>query len=304
MGGIGAMATAEGAPGGLVRRSTVAATVTGLAVIAAAFAGGLLVGGTGGAAVSGVVTISARTTGFLGDLGTGLGLGFAFAAGMVAVVNPCGFAMLPAYLGLYVGTQDAQGTRVEHRVVNAFIVSAAVGLGFVLLFGAAGLVLSAGAQSAARIFPYVGLAVGVGVAVMGAYILGGGKLYTAMASRAASRIGDPRDATFRGYLLFGVSYALASLSCTLPIFLALVSSSIATGGLVFALGQFVVYALGMTFVILLLTLSLALFKGAMVGVFRGMLRFTQPVSAALVLLAGGYIIFYWLTEGGLAARFT
>jgi cytochrome c biogenesis protein CcdA len=298
------MTDADADRNGLLRRSTFAAAAAGLAVIAAAFVGGLAVGGTGGAAVAGVVSLSARTTGFLGDLGTGLGLGFAFAAGMVAVVNPCGFAMLPAYLGLYVGTHDAKGTRVEHRLINAFIVSAAVGLGFVLLFGAAGLVLSAGARPAARVFPYVGLAVGVGVAAMGAYILGGGKLYTAMASRAASRIGDPRDATFRGYLLFGISYALASLSCTLPIFLALVSSSIATGGLAFALGQFVVYALGMTFVILLLTLSLALFKGAMVGVLRGMLPFTQPASAALVLLAGGYIIFYWLTEGGLAAKFT
>ena len=120
----------------------------------------------------------------------------------------------------------------------------------------------------------------------------------------ASRIGDPRDATFKGYLLFGVSYALASLSCTLPIFLALVSSSLATGGVAFALGQFVVYALGMTFVILVLTLSLALFKGAMVGGMRRLVQYAQPVSAALVLLAGGYIIFYWLTEGGLAARLT
>jgi hypothetical protein len=64
----------------------------------------------------------------------------------------------------------------------------------------------------------------------------------------------------------------------------------------------VVYGLGMTFVILVLTLSLALFRSAMTGALRGMLRFTQPVSAALVLLAGGYIIFYWLTEGGLAAK--
>jgi len=287
-----------------IPRSATVPAIVGLAVIAIAFAAGLAVGGTGGAAVSGVVGFSSRTTGFLGDLGTALGLGFAFAAGMVAVVNPCGFAMLPAYLGLYVGVQEARGTRVEYRVLNALVVSAAVGLGFVLLFGAAGLVLSAGAQSAARIFPYVGLAVGIAVAAMGAYILGGGKLYTAMATRAANRIGDPRDASFRGYFLFGVSYALASLSCTLPVFLALVSSSIATGGLVFALSQFVVYALGMTFVILVLTISLALFKGAMVNGLRRTVRYTQPVSAALVLLAGGYIIFYWLTEGGLAARLT
>jgi hypothetical protein len=40
----------------------------------------------------------------------------------------------------------------------------------------------------------------------------------------------------------------------------------------------------------------------MVGGMRRLVQYAQPVSAALVLLAGGYIIFYWLTEGGLAAK--
>ncbi|MBI4218605.1 MAG: cytochrome c biogenesis protein CcdA [Chloroflexi bacterium] len=289
---------------GLLRRGVILPAFAGIAVIGISLAMGLAIGGTGGAPVRGIVGFSARSTSVLGDLGIAFGFGFAFAAGMVAVVNPCGFAMLPAYLGLYVGSREAKGARIENRLLNAFVVSAALGLGFVLLFGAAGIVLSAGAQSIAGAFPYVGLVVGIALAALGAYIMAGGKLYTSMASSAASRIGDPRNASFRGYFLFGISYALASLSCTLPVFLALVSSSLASGGLVFALGQFVVYALGMSFVILVLTLSLAAFKGAMVGALRRVLPWVQPVSAVLVLLAAGYIIFYWLTEGGLAARWT
>lgn len=285
----------------MLRRGVVLPAAIGLGVILSAFAAGLAVGGTGGAAVGGVVNLSARSSALLGNAGIGLGLGFAFAAGMVAVVNPCGFAMLPAYLGLYVGTQEGKGVRIEHRLLNAIVVSASVGVGFVVLFGSTGVILSAGAQSIARAFPYIGLSVGILVAIMGAYILGGGKLYTAMASRAASKIGDPRDASVRGYFLFGISYALASLSCTLPVFLALVSSSLATGGFAFALGQFIVYALGMSFVILLLTISMAIFKGAVMRGFRKIMPVMQPVSAALVLLAGGFIIFYWLTEGGLAS---
>ena len=30
-------------------------------------------------------------------------LGLAFAAGLVATINPCGFAMLPAYLSFFLG---------------------------------------------------------------------------------------------------------------------------------------------------------------------------------------------------------
>ena len=32
-------------------------------------------------------------------------LALAFASGMVATVNPCGFAMLPAYLGYFLGLE-------------------------------------------------------------------------------------------------------------------------------------------------------------------------------------------------------
>ncbi|MDP3063594.1 MAG: hypothetical protein Q8O40_10375 [Chloroflexota bacterium] len=41
--------------------------------------------------------------GFVNNLAALVPLGFAFGAGMVATVNPCGFALLPAYISLYLG---------------------------------------------------------------------------------------------------------------------------------------------------------------------------------------------------------
>ena len=35
-------------------------------------------------------------------------LTLAFSAGMVATLNPCGFAMLPAYLSYFMGLQDEE----------------------------------------------------------------------------------------------------------------------------------------------------------------------------------------------------
>ena len=48
---------------------------------------------------------ASATSSFLAQLASGLPFGYAFAAGMVAAVNPCGFALLPGYLGLYLGTE-------------------------------------------------------------------------------------------------------------------------------------------------------------------------------------------------------
>ena len=103
----------------------------------------------------------------------------------------------------------------------------------------------------------------------------------------------------RGYFLFGLSYGTASLSCTLPIFLAVVGTSFAVSSIATSFEQFVLYSLGMGLVIVALTVGMALFKGTMVGLLRKALPYIQPVGSWMMVLAGSYIVFYWLTIGGL-----
>ncbi len=273
-------------------------------VVAFATAAGFVTGANVNSTVTSVLDLSARSSSFVSQIGDFLPLGFAFGAGMVATVNPCGFVMLPAYLSLYVtdtgpGDERSPGT----RVLKSVVVSAMVGLGFVVLFGSVGLAVSYGARSVVSIFPWVAFALGFVMAALGAYILGGGNVYASSASRTAGNIGDPRDNSMRGYFLFGISYAVASLSCTLPIFLGLISSSLARGGVSSAVGQFLAYALGMSFVIAALTVAIAIFKGALTTPLRKAMPYVTPISAGMLIAAGGYLIYYWLTEGGLAAKF-
>jgi cytochrome c biogenesis protein CcdA len=249
-----------------------------------------------------VELLSGGSSSFLGDLGLAIPLGFAFAAGMASAVNPCGFAMLPAYLGIYLGSNDetAQTASPLKQVGRALVVGGAVTVGFVVLFGAAGILLSLGTRSIiVGILPFIGLAIGSLLTALGAWLLGGGKLYSRLAARAASHLGDPNQVNIKGYFLFGVSYGTASLSCTLPIFLAVIGTTLAVTGLLTAVGQFFLYALGMGLVIIVLTIGMALFKGTMVGLLRKALPYVQPLGAWLMVIAGAYIVFYWLTLGDL-----
>lgn len=289
---------------GVSLRSLVLPCLIAAASVTAAVVAGFVIGEGTNSTVGNVLTLSSRSSSFVSNLSDLLPLGFAFGAGMVATVNPCGFVMLPAYLTLYVSDQDAAAqVSAGRRLSKGLLVSASLGLGFVVLFGTVGVVISAGAQQVASIFPWIGFTLGFIMAGLGAYLLAGGKLYTSAASQAASRIGDPRDVSLRGYFLFGVSYAVASLSCTLPIFLGLISSSLATGGFFSATGQFLAYALGMAFVIGVMTLAIAACKGALVSHLRRAMPYVAPFSAAVLIIAGGYLVFYWLTEGGLAGKF-
>ena len=130
-------------------------------------------------------------------------------------------------------------------------------------------------------------------------MVGGGKLYTGFAARAASHMGNAGQIGTRGYFMFGLSYGTASLSCTLPIFLSVVGISVAGTSVASVVGNFFLFALGMGLVIMVLSIGMAFFKGTMLGLLRKVLPFVQPFGSWLMVIAGAYIVFYWLTVGDL-----
>lgn len=270
----------------------------GAAVVAALLTGQRLSPVSGG-----VESASAASAGALARLVRALPLGYAVGAGMVAAVNPCGFAMLPGYLALFLGSESSSQNppppRGSSRWLHALQISAAVTVSFILLFGVAGLLLSLVTSSIARYLPWAGLAVGILMIIAAGRLLAGGNLYTSLGAQAADRLaGGARRHDIAGYFVYGLAYAIASLSCTLPIFLVVVAGGLTAGFLGGAV-QFVLYALGMGVVITAFTLSAALFKNALLARVRQAGRFIEPVSAFLLLAAGAYIIYYWLTIGGL-----
>ncbi len=316
------------------------AAIAGLVALVA-LVGGLIVGPGANSIISGVLDYQADSAGQVTDFGSSLpfvsafstalwiSLTFAFTAGMVATVNPCGFVMLPAFLTMYLSDQQGdQATaaskpvfkrhlikrltdiftkglaRIGLSIVKALYVSLALGAGFVLLFGGVGLAISAGAQSFfVSVFPWVGFILGFVMAGLGAYLFAGGKLYSNRAQSAASHIGSASDTSVKGYFLFGISYGVASLSCTLPIFLAVVGLTFADTSLAEATGQFIAYGLGMTFVITMMTILIAVFKGALVNQIRRAMPYVSSISAGVLIIVGGYLIFYWLTEGEISRNF-
>lgn len=234
-----------------------------------------------------------------------LPLGYAFGAGMVSTVNPCGFAMLPAYLALYLGAREAGFSRrpAARRALRALLVALSASAGFVVLFAGVGAVVAAGGRFVIRAMPWVAVAIGGGLVALGLFMLAGRRLSAGSLARLGGRLGAARLPGVAGYFLFGAAFAAASLSCTLPIFLMVVGSALASAGFLAGLGQFVAYGLGMGLVLTALTLAIALLKeGLVVGGVRRVLPVAERAAAGLVLLSGGYILYYWLVKGGLLAQ--
>lgn len=248
-----------------------------------------------------VERFSSRSSGLFGDVGLFLPLGFAFAAGMVSSVNPCGFTLLPAYLGIFLAEPDGEADPGHaSRLVRALAVGATVSLGFVLLFAVVGLVIGLGARVVVEWMPWIALGLGVVLVFAGGYRLAGGSLYSAAPEQLSARLSVGERGT-GSYFLFGLGYGLASLSCTLPIFLAVVGSSITAATIWPTLGSLLLYGLGMASVIMALTLATGLFKSTMAVRLRQVIPYVEPIGTIALFVAGAYIVYYWLTIGGLLA---
>lgn len=229
-----------------------------------------------------------------------LPFGYSFGAGMVSTVNPCGFSLLPAYLSLYLGDRD-EGTAPRHFLLRggkALLIGAAVTLGFTVLFSFVGVIIWAGGYILMQYLPWLGLFVGTFLACLGLFLLAGKSVHTALPARLATLIGTPESIGFNTYFLFGIGYGMASLGCTLPVFLVVVGSAIKSQGFSNGLSQFFSYSLGMAAVLTSLALSLAVFKGGLATYLRRVLPYMGRIAGALLLISGSFQMHYWLTKGG------
>ncbi|MEJ7585010.1 MAG: cytochrome c biogenesis CcdA family protein [Acidimicrobiales bacterium] len=216
--------------------------------------------------------------------------GLALMAGMVATVNPCGLPMLPAYLSYFISGDDENRSMLG-AVGRSIAVAGVVSAGFMTMFGVTGAVVSWFTRGVYEITPWISVAVGVVLVGVGAALLAGREI----------RVGLPRldrggrDRGLGSMFIFGLSYAIASVSCTLPVFLAQVSStlgeSIGRGTLVF-----LTYGLGMTLVLTALSVSLAMARTELLAVLRRSLRVVNRVAGGLMVVAGAYVAYYGLYE--------
>jgi cytochrome c biogenesis protein CcdA len=262
------------------------------AVLTLAVAGGARSSPTALGPLIFVESLSARISGIFLSLGTKAPLGYAFVAGMVASVNPCGFVLLPAYLGYYLG--DDRGAR--GRMGRALAVSATMTASFAMLFGLAGIVAGLAASALSSSLTWIGTAVGVGLILLAGMLASGRELTASLAPRMAHHLGAAtRNRSLGGYAAYGTAYGLASLGCTLPVFLGVVGTSLQLHGLADAVGQFVLFGIGMGTVLAVLTIATAWFGDGLLRRAQPLRRHISWASAVLLWLAGAYVVYYWLT---------
>jgi cytochrome c-type biogenesis protein len=208
---------------------------------------------------------------------------------MVATVNPCGFALLPAYLSAFVGLDDGDERPSRAKaIVKALKVSAVLTAGFVTVFALFGAIITKVFDGIEEHLPWATIVIGIGLIGLGIYLLTGRQLILNIPKLNKGGA----DGTMFSMYLFGVSYAIASLSCTIGGFLVVTSQTFGKGSYVSGVFVFVLYGLGMGIIVGILTLAVALAKQGVVAKFRSLLPRMNKIAGVLLLIAGAYVAYY------------
>ena len=218
----------------------------------------------------------------------------ALTAGMVVTVNPCGFAMLPAYLSSFLGISGPTKDRSPgaSAAVRALVVSSAVTAGFLSVFLVLGSLVKLGADAVYSVSQWLTIVIGIALVILGIAMIFGYKppIFTPKIDKGG------KGRSIGSMFIFGVSYAVASLGCAIAPFLSIVFSGGKNDGIASGVLLFVLYGLGFGLVLTALTVSLALATGGFVKVLRRAMQFVDRASAVLLLLAGLYVLWYGITE--------
>ncbi|CRZ14201.1 cytochrome c biogenesis CcdA family protein [Mycolicibacterium neworleansense] len=217
-------------------------------------------------------------------------VGLAFGAGLVAALNPCGFALLPGYLALVVRGASPRGPL--SAVGRALLATAVMTAGFVAVFGTFGLLTVAAASTVQRYLPYVTLIIGGVLIVLGVWLLAGRRLALLLPGAVTGRTGWAPTARLGSMAGYGVGYAIASLSCTVGPFLAVTGATLGSNTTLHRLAVFAAYTAGFALIVGVLAVATALAGSVVVDRLRRVVPYISRISGALLIAVGAYVAYY------------
>jgi cytochrome c-type biogenesis protein len=225
-------------------------------------------------------------------------MSLSFIRGLVAAVNPCGFILLPTYLMYFLGVSGGAPGTQKASLRRALKVSAAVSTGFLAVFLVIGFLSVPLRSTISSNSKYVTGFIAVALIVLGLAMLFGYKP-PFMTPQIDS---GKKDQTVKSMFIYGVAYAVASIGCTIGLFLATVFSARPDETFMNSVGNMVAYGAGMALLVSALTVGFAFANTGLLKFLRNSMQYIDRVAAAFVVLSGLYLAwyFYWvdLDNGG------
>jgi cytochrome c biogenesis protein CcdA len=216
-------------------------------------------------------------------------------------------------------TTDQSGTtNLRLILIKRLTYSTLVGLlattGFIAIFGLVGFGISGAGTGIVKFFPWIAILSGIIIIGIGAakifgktihiniplprglvYIVGSGSNN----NNSSNNNNNGKLLSYPNFFLFGIGYAIASLSCTLPIFLLVVFQGLSAGGIAQGSIVFLTYSLGMGLVMITVSIAIGISNQTFVNWLKRIGSKMNTITSIVLILAGSYLIYYNLVIGRL-----
>ncbi len=213
-------------------------------------------------------------------------MGLAFSAGILAFLNPCSFALLPAYLSYFLGRETEEPKNTLSSILRGVKYGSVATLGFIVVFSGIGSVVSIFGSQIREFLPLVLLFISPVLVILGLlWVFDKGDLYLSQFSFELK--------SNSSFFLFGSAYAFSSLACVFPVFLMVVFSAMSTGGFGSGLLVFLSYTFGMGLMMVIISVAVALSKDVLIENVTKARKYVKKISGIVLLIAGFYLIYYW-----------
>lgn len=226
----------------------------------------------------------------------------AFSAGLISFMNPCGFALLPVYITYYFKNEGLEKSSLVKRLFAGLLLGLMVSLGFAVVFSTVGVLVSYLGRSLLQYVGWFDLLIGMILIIVGFIYLF--NLKAKIHINKITNFGQELKANklknkYLSFFVYGIGFAIASLGCTLPIFLLVVTTSLKSAGFLNGLLTFLIYAAGMSIFMILFSLAVAVSKTFIEKALNRLLPYIYRLGPIIVIIAGAYLIYNQILFGRL-----
>ena len=223
------------------------------------------------------------------------------AAAVTSFFSPCSFPMFPGYMSYFLGLDTAKPDQPKSRWRSVFygVISS---FGIILVYGIIGAAILAIGAAAGAVVPALQLVVGGILIFMGALMFTPLQFnflvnpFRSVRRRIFPNWTPNAVQTTSGKLFsYGVGYGAAGFGCVAPTFIGAIFLATGIGGLGAGIAVLGLYAGIVVALMIAITFVLATVGQAVVKKINRYTEIIKKISAAVLVVAGVYLVYYWYT---------
>ncbi len=206
-------------------------------------------------------------------------LSFAYVAGLLSMMAPCSFAMLPSYIAWYLNKGEGKES-APSALLNGIMAT----LGGGTVMGTIGILAILGIRTVNQLV-YFRIIIGFVLVIMGILMLSGKGITISLPISINKKKGP------LAVYIFGALYSLASLGCVASIYIGMVLV-VSAQSFAFATTAILIYITGMGTILVPLTLAISTSKTVMIKKIEGLMPHIKKIGGVILVCMGLYLIVY------------